>query len=161
MSTQSVQRESGAVLVVGLVILVLMTLLGVTAMQVNGLEEKMAGNYRDQNLAFQAAEATLIEGQNFVLSHKTDASVYTSTNGLLNIDDTEPSNFFTLQWTDANSQKTSDAFTHQLGLNENPRYIIKKLSQNGDKTFFKITARAQGKSPGTQIILQVHYIRTD
>jgi type IV pilus assembly protein PilX len=161
MSAQSVQRENGAVLVVGLVILVLMTLLGVTAMQVNGLEEKMAGNYRDQNLAFQAAEATLIEGQNFVLTHPTDAAVYNGANGLLNISDLEPANFFTYNWTDANSQKTSDSFTQALGLTENPRYIIKKLSQNGDKTFFKITARAQGKSPGTQIILQVHYIRTD
>jgi Tfp pilus assembly protein PilX len=130
-------------------------------MQVNGLEEKMAGNYRDQNTAFQAAESTLIEGQNFVLTHKTDATLYNGASGLLNISDVEPANFFTYSWTDANSQKTSDSFTQALGLTENPRYIIKKLSQNADKTYFKITARAQGKSPGTQIILQVHFVRTD
>lgn len=51
--------ERGVVLVTGLIILVVMTILGVTSMQTTVLEEKMAGNLRDRNVAFQAAEAGL------------------------------------------------------------------------------------------------------
>lgn len=52
-------RQSGAALVVGLVLLVVITLVGVGAMQTTTLQEKMAGNLRDSNLAFQASEAAL------------------------------------------------------------------------------------------------------
>lgn len=54
-------RQGGAALVVGLIFLVLMTLLGVTAFGINVLEERMAGHTRDRTLAFQAAEAALRE----------------------------------------------------------------------------------------------------
>lgn len=56
-------RQRGAVLFVSLVILLVMTLIGVTAMQTTTLEEKMAGNMRDMNLAFQAAERALRAGE--------------------------------------------------------------------------------------------------
>jgi Tfp pilus assembly protein PilX len=52
-------RQRGAALVVGLVLLVVITLVGVGAMQTTTLQEKMAGNLRDSNLSFQAAEAAL------------------------------------------------------------------------------------------------------
>lgn len=53
------QRQRGAALVVGLILLVVVTLVGVGAMQTTTLQEKMAGNLRDSNLSFQAAEAAL------------------------------------------------------------------------------------------------------
>ena len=57
------RSEHGATLVVGLVILLLLTLLGVQAMRSNTLQERMAGNTRDRNLAFQAAETALRVGE--------------------------------------------------------------------------------------------------
>jgi len=56
-------RQQGAVLVISLIILLVMTLIGITGMQTTVLEEKMAGNMRDQNLAFQAAESALRNGE--------------------------------------------------------------------------------------------------
>lgn len=56
-------REQGAVLAIGLIILVVMTLLGVTAMTTTSLENKMAGNLKDWNLAQQAAEAGLRDAE--------------------------------------------------------------------------------------------------
>ncbi|HHJ38290.1 MAG: hypothetical protein AXA67_13855 [Methylothermaceae bacteria B42] len=50
------RRQQGAVLIVSLLLLLVMTLLGVTAMQSNMLEEKMAGNFWSRNLAFQAKD---------------------------------------------------------------------------------------------------------
>ena len=57
-------RESGAVLIVAMILLVLLTLLGVTAMNTTSLEEKMASNTQEQVRAFQAAETGLSQAFN-------------------------------------------------------------------------------------------------
>ena len=56
-------REQGVVLAIGLIILVVMTLIGVTAMTTTSLENKMAGNLKDWDLALQAAEAGLRDAE--------------------------------------------------------------------------------------------------
>lgn len=52
------QRQRGAALFVGLMLLIVMTLIGLAAMQSTLLQERMAGNFRLVNLAFQSAEDT-------------------------------------------------------------------------------------------------------
>ena len=52
-------RQRGAVLVVSLVLLVVLTLLGVSVMNVTQLEERMAGNSQEMNQAFHSAETGL------------------------------------------------------------------------------------------------------
>lgn len=49
-------RQRGAALFVGLILLILLALIGLSAMQSTLLQERMAGNYRLVNLAFQNAE---------------------------------------------------------------------------------------------------------
>ena len=44
-------------LIMALVILMILTILGVTAMTTSSLEEKMSGNIQEQNRAFHAAES--------------------------------------------------------------------------------------------------------
>jgi Tfp pilus assembly protein PilX len=51
--------QSGVVLIISLVMLLALTLIGVTSSSVTGLQEKMAANSKDRNLAFQAAESAL------------------------------------------------------------------------------------------------------
>ncbi|MDE2430231.1 MAG: hypothetical protein KGM99_16030 [Burkholderiales bacterium] len=51
--------QKGFVLVTAMIFLVIMTLLAVTSIQRATNEEKVSGNIRAQNLAFQAAEAAL------------------------------------------------------------------------------------------------------
>jgi type IV pilus assembly protein PilX len=62
------KSQSGVVLVVSLIMLLLLTLIGLSAMQSTGLEERMAGNMRDRNLAFQAAEAGLRDAEQYLES---------------------------------------------------------------------------------------------
>lgn len=62
-SATNLSRQSGAILVVSLLLLLVMTLLGLTAMQVTRMEERMAGNARDIDLAFQSAEAGLRDAE--------------------------------------------------------------------------------------------------
>ena len=60
------RRQRGAVLIVGLVFLALMTLIGVTAFSVATQEERMVGNTRDRLRAFEAAEAALRECERYL-----------------------------------------------------------------------------------------------
>jgi Tfp pilus assembly protein PilX len=61
-----VPAQRGAVLIVGLVILLVITLLGITGQQHTVLQERMAGNMRQDNIALQAAEAALTAGLAYV-----------------------------------------------------------------------------------------------
>lgn len=49
-------RQRGAVLYVALIMLVLLALIGIVALQVAGMQERMAASYRAVNLAFQFTE---------------------------------------------------------------------------------------------------------
>jgi len=51
--------QRGAVLYVALIMLILMALLGIAGMQVAGMQEKMASNYRAANRAFQNSEGVV------------------------------------------------------------------------------------------------------
>lgn len=58
------RRERGAVLVVSLILLVILTLLGLSAMNTTQLGERMAANSQEATRAFQAAETGLTEAFN-------------------------------------------------------------------------------------------------
>lgn len=156
-------KQSGVVLVIGLIMLLLLTLIGLTGTHATSLEEKMAGNAQDQAIAFQAAEATLLEAEKFILEHSSSSATYTGAGGLYDIDVDEPTDYFAESvWTAENSASTPNGFGHNFVNNSgiaiaDPLYVIKKIEQNGDKSVFKITVRAVGISPGTQIILQAFF----
>lgn len=74
------QRQSGVVLVISLIMLLALTLIGVTSSSVTGLEEKMAANSKDVNLAFQAAEAALRAAETSLTNnHPTSTTTPTRT----------------------------------------------------------------------------------
>jgi len=81
-------QQSGAVLVISLVMLSLVTIIGITAAQTSSLEEKMVGNLREQNIAFQAAESALLAGERFVATNKT-APKGNCRNGVYKADDVD------------------------------------------------------------------------
>lgn len=59
LTTFSRARQSGAVLIVAMILLVVLTLLGVAAMNTTSLQERIASNTQEQVHAFQAAETGL------------------------------------------------------------------------------------------------------
>lgn len=62
-SISQIRGSRGAVLFVGLMMLLLMTLLGITAMQITILQERMSGNFRVEHQAFEVTEGKLATGQ--------------------------------------------------------------------------------------------------
>ncbi|TBU92954.1 pilus assembly PilX family protein [Phytopseudomonas dryadis] len=62
------KSQRGAILIVALIMLLLVTIIGLASMRGTSLQERMAGNLRDQELALQAAEAALRKGETLVTS---------------------------------------------------------------------------------------------
>jgi type IV pilus assembly protein PilX len=61
-------RQQGAVLVVSLSILLILSLISITAVRNTTLQERMAGNALDLNAAFQSSESALRVGENWLQS---------------------------------------------------------------------------------------------
>lgn len=67
--TRIPRAQSGAALMVVLILLLVMTLLGLASLRGTLMEERMSANLLDRSLAFQAAEAALREGEATILAN--------------------------------------------------------------------------------------------
>ncbi len=174
-------HQTGAALIISMILLLVMTLIGVTAMQSTVLEEKMAGNFRDRDVAFQAAEAALryaeqeILGVNDVAEFSDPLKWATNdpatgappplntTSGQLGLAYDDSSVDYTPAsdiWHTVGSYALCPNCGNFIG-DSRPRYIIKHISTSGSKRIFKITAYAKGKSEGTAVVLRSYYQRED
>jgi len=169
------RRQRGAVLVVGLVFLLLMTLIGVTAFSVATQEERMAGNTRDQLRAFEAAEAALRDCERHLSGPlppalSADGSVDRGMYEAPNAESTPPEKekWQTIDW-DAEP-------TRQLGgvpeVAEQPRCIAQRLARgrSSDAALraeaaripaqaYLVTGRGVGTRRSTIVVLQSSFIR--
>lgn len=151
--------QRGFALAVALVLLLAITMIGLASMGGSLMEERIVGNDRDLNLAFQAAEAALRDGETDVATNITSATTFSSagTNGLY----TPPSTWATpvstplwqlVDWTgDTASLATTRGygeFTASTlpGMGSSPplyaalpRYVIERLA---------VTTGGMGKSAG-------------
>lgn len=64
----SLNKTQGVTLAIALIMLLLLTIIGVAAMQTTLFEQKMSANSQDKELSFQAAESALREAENWVLT---------------------------------------------------------------------------------------------
>ena len=167
-------RQKGAVLAVSLLLLLVLTLLGVSSMQGTRLEEKMAGNAKDRNLAFQTSESGLREAEDFV-EQLVSLGNFDGTAGLYGMGDSEPDYADTQTWVDANKHVTASS---NYGAYQPPQYYIKRFTTvtglegamnmsgygdnkgTGDVTIFKITSRGTGgNSDSAEVIVRSNYGR--
>ena len=160
----STHQEKGAVLVISLIMLLLLTLIGVTATQVTGLEERMAGNMRDSNLAFQSAESALRAGENLLTQATLPSFTSAGTNGLYAQTGTPPGAYDTWGANTASYSAASDQVA------ANPQYVIQRLaniesgssldaSSFGQSEIYRITARGVGGTDTAVAVVQSTYKR--
>lgn len=155
--------QQGAALIIALVLLLMMTILGVSAMQTTNLQERMAGNMRDRGVAFEAAEAGLRVAESEL--RPLPPSPFNNTNGLYTESDPEDDpHFRTVNWNNDGAVRT----TSVDGISGDVRYIIERMdpvtAPSGpsldtqqvapDRQYFRITARATGKTDDAVVILQ-------
>ena len=61
--------QRGTVLAISLMFLVVLTVIGIGSMGVSSLDERMAGNMRNSDIALQAAETVLREAEGWLTAH--------------------------------------------------------------------------------------------
>ena len=74
-------KQSGATLIITLIMLLIMTMLGVTTIKTTVIGERMTGHFFNKQLSFDAAEAALRVGENAADAFPTTAPT-DGTNGL-------------------------------------------------------------------------------
>ncbi len=67
-ATALASHQSGSALIVSIIVLLVLTVAGISAVQSTTLEIRMASNNEDRNRAFQAAEYTLDQAKAYVLA---------------------------------------------------------------------------------------------
>ena len=75
-------NQSGASLIVVLILLLVMTLLGLAVLNNTLLEERMSANMYDRSLGFQAAESALREGEDLAATNPADPGAGVCTGGV-------------------------------------------------------------------------------
>ena len=167
--------ERGAVLVVGLVFLLLLTLIGVTAFSVATQEERMAGNTRDRLRAFDAAEQALRDCERHlsgplppVLSAdgSADRGMYEAAGAGSGAAEREK--WETIAW----DREPSRQLDGVADVAEPPRCIVQRLGRgrSSDASLraeaapvpgiaYQVTARGVGASRGTVVVLQSTFVR--
>jgi type IV pilus assembly protein PilX len=149
MRKESTGKQQGMVLITVLLILVVMTLLGISSMQSSNLEERMAHNTHDNNMAFQSAESGLRDAAGWIgllsVYPKPDG---TGTNGIYSKGNigTAPADY-TFDWdnlgTDygTNTPSSSSDFPHN---NKVPEYVIEEAGFVSDDLSAESTAKKIG-----------------
>jgi len=174
-------RQQGVVLIISLIILMVMTLIGVTTMQSTTLQERMAGNTRQRNLAFQAGEAGLRAGETLLQGATLPAFGSDLDPGLLDpwVDPTSDPALTTssdvatywmaYDWTDTGSQNYGGTLDDTLS--SQPRYVIEHLFDKpgagsldatrpgAPESWYRVTARGVGGTGNAVVILQSLYRR--
>jgi hypothetical protein len=69
------RTQSGAVLFVGMMLLILLTLLAVTSSRGSGMQERMAGNMRQLSVAFESAEGSHLASRRDALEYARQESM--------------------------------------------------------------------------------------
>jgi type IV pilus assembly protein PilX len=171
------QSQRGVALFISLVMLLLLTILGVSSVQTTSMQERMARNARDGNLAFQAAETAVHDGEQFIED---------TFNSLAAFDDPSAAGaglyyeaaFDAMpQWLDVDwgGGNVKDAATAVGGVASQPRFIIEhiktvisdqdrlNLDNIGSDTgagraqIFRITTRGTGGTDTARVMIQATY----
>lgn len=163
------RRERGAILVTALLMLLVLTVIGVSVMQITRMQERMAGNTRDKNLAFQASEAALRDGEKFLWDTAAivacDAADCVHPRGVLPVLDNQDTD-----WWDDNSQEYGEDGEREMDdLAADPQFVSEELAfigplvvdDPGGRMFYQVTARSMGASGTAETVLQSTYAKPE
>lgn len=157
--------QQGITLVVGLIFLTVLMLLALAAMRGTLLEERMAGNSRDRDMAMQSAEYALRRAE-LVITGAVLPVFVAGTAHTPRIPAGAQQDYWinTHDWAAQSVLVTAPTPT---GVHQPPRYVIERLGTSSaasgsglgltplsETGTYRITARGVGQNPNTVVILQ-------
>lgn len=165
---KSIKKQSGAVLIVGLIMVLVLSVVVIASSQTTLLQQKMTSNLKDKELAFQSAETALRAGEIF-LNDSTEASlkaiVFDGTNGYHNYSVTRA---LTQEddWQNLNTIESTQSLSQ---VKEKSVYIIENITGikplGGslqaaipvDSLYYRVTSKAKGGTDASLAVLQTVY----
>lgn len=164
------RAQRGAALIISLLLLLVMTILALSASQTSRVQERMAGNSRDYQLALQAAETALRAAEENLLTNEQIPCENTSTpttcplvrQGGVAANPTEEGE----TWWNTNTRQYGSDAQDMAGLYADPRTIAEvvgstkvgglDIGQGGEqiREFYKITANGFGRSSTSRVIAE-------
>jgi type IV pilus assembly protein PilX len=176
------RHQGGTALITSLLLLLVLTVIGITAMQVTRMQERMAGNTRDLNLSFQGAEAALRNGEDLIAKQAfAPEPCATAPCDFWAPNATAVANAETRPWEtwwnttattpyEANGDHAHP--THEMtDLEADPRFVIEFVAEISDpatlgdatntssRYFYQVTAASPGATPNAVTVLQSTYAR--
>lgn len=167
------QKESGVVLITALIFLMVLTMIVISALRSGTLEERMAANSRNRQVALQASEAVLHDAEDQLFSNpgyksKFDSGIGTNlANGFYRapVAGSTP-RWQTIDWS-SSTQTLSFSSTSGLslyGVDSAPKFIVEIISPPSrsnstvpcSKGLATVTARGVGKDSST-VFIQIMY----
>ncbi|WP_415897097.1 PilX N-terminal domain-containing pilus assembly protein [Neptuniibacter sp. QD72_48] len=162
-------RQRGTTLIITMVFLLVISIIGLAGMDVTGLEERMAGNMRDRNMAFQSAEAALLEGENY-LESLVILPAFDDSDGHYALRTDGEKNWDFIDWSSSSAVRsyTGNGFSE---LAAPSAYILEDLAAASSsdslevgvpvdkKRFYRVTSRAVGLTGSSEVMLQTVYKR--
>lgn len=159
-------RQKGIALVIGMVVLIVLAALAVTALRATSVEERVMGNSFDRHIAFQAAESALRQAEDYLENNALP--VFDGTNGLFlpNVATSDTQRWQSSRWFSVNYNGGADQGSAS--------YIIERLDKTGRLSggtslaadavveanrFYRISAYGSGPSGDSRVLLQVMYER--
>lgn len=144
------QKQQGVALVVSLIILVSLTMLGMTAIQRTTTDLSIAGNQRETGLMFQSAEVGLVSAENYLHDLTTNAD-FDGRNGMIEVKPTSttyrsPDYFDDTAWAAGNSTEAPTSLVSVFGIKEEPRYMIEYLGEQSQNPL--ASTNIHGYDPG-------------
>lgn len=174
------RHQQGAALIVALILLLIMSILGISSVRTTVMEEKMAAASYDRSLAFQAAEAALRAGEAVALAQSTaspknaafpNAGLYTNANTNCETSPCNAQGLCAQPDPDCTSRWLEPGFGHWVNapkVNDiagTPQYFVEYLGNTfpctpGDTTspasctHYRITARSNPGQGRANVVLQ-------
>jgi len=171
---QPLKKQQGAVLFVSLIILLLMTLIGISGMQTTVLEEKMSGNFKDRVMSFEAGESALRAAEEYLRVTLVMPSFAANENGFYEPTSSGAARWLVTDWQFAVPGTGDDPIVYGGSLNSiatAPTYIIEEMpaiNESGgsletgvvlENRYYRITTRATGGTDTAIVMLQSTYKR--
>jgi type IV pilus assembly protein PilX len=171
--------QRGFMLVTGLLFLIVLTLLGLALFRSTGLMNRISGNTRDKDRAFEAAQAALQYAEWWIASGKADAG--SACKGLVNGNTTSAVHVCSNALATPSDAPWTDGFTYtppNLAVDKNgglisatnpdinyiaaPMFYIEDLGfgADGKTKLYQVTAAGFGGSTATKAVVRSTYAVT-
>lgn len=181
-------RQTGTALVTSLLLLLVLTVIGISAMQVTRVQERMAGNTRDLNLSFQGAEAALRNGEDMIAAQAFPPDPCSTAPcdfwapGASAVANSETRSWSSWWLTNTTPYEANGDHAHptteMTDLNADPRFVVEFVAEISDplttgeagnrssRYFYQVTAASPGAAtsaataaPTAMTVLQSTYAR--